>query len=68
MMKMGTRPVALPWENVNFEPLPDGSLLVRNAMPLGAYPDHLTERLRHWAKVAPDRVFLASRDGEGRAG
>jgi feruloyl-CoA synthase len=64
-MKLGTRPVALPWDNVNFEPLPDGSLLVRNAMPLGAYPDHLTERLRHWAKVAPDRVFLASRDGEG---
>ncbi len=65
MMKMGTRPVALPWDNAIFEPFPDGSLRVRNATRLGPYPGRLTERLRHWAAVAPDRVFLASRDGEG---
>src|SRR5258705_10903797 len=65
MKKMRTRAVALPWNNVRFEPSPDGSLRVRNATPLGAYPSRLTERLRHWAAVAPDRVFLASREGEG---
>jgi feruloyl-CoA synthase len=62
---MGTRPVALPWNNAIFEPSPDGSLRVRNPTPLEPYPGCLTERLRHWAQVAPDRVLLASRDGEG---
>jgi feruloyl-CoA synthase len=65
MMKVGMRPVALPWDNVTFEPFPDGSLRVRNSAPLSPYPGRLTERLRHWAQVAPDRVLLASRDGEG---
>jgi feruloyl-CoA synthase len=63
-MKMGMRAVALPWENVTFEPSPDGSLRVRNSAQLGPYPPRLTERLRHWAAVAPDRVLFASRDGE----
>jgi feruloyl-CoA synthase len=65
MMKMGIRPVALPWDNVAFEPSPEGSLRVRNSAPLSPYPGRLTERLRHWAQVAPDRVLLASRDGKG---
>ena len=65
MKKMRTRAVALPWDNVTFEASPDRSLRVRNATPLGAYPDRLTERLRHWADIAPDRVFLASREGQG---
>jgi feruloyl-CoA synthase len=65
MMKVGMRPVALPWDNVTFEPSPDGSLRVRNSAPLSPYPGRLTERPRHWAQVAPDRVLLASRDGEG---
>jgi feruloyl-CoA synthase len=64
-MKMGIRAVVLPWENVTFEPSPDGSLRVRNSAQLGPYPPRLTERLRHWAAVAPDRVLFASRDGEG---
>jgi feruloyl-CoA synthase len=65
MMKMGVRPVALPWDNAIFELSPDGSLRVRNSTPLGPYPGCLTERLRHWATVGPDRVFLASRHGDG---
>src|SRR6185369_8490244 len=31
------------------------------AQPLGPYPERMTERLEHWARVAPDRVFLAQR-------
>jgi hypothetical protein len=62
---MAMQPVALPWENPIFEPSPDGSLRVRNSTQLGSYPGRLNERLRHWATVAPDRVHLASRDGEG---
>jgi feruloyl-CoA synthase len=65
MIKNELRAVALPWKNVVFEPSPDGSLRVRNETPLGPYPGRLTDRLRHWAEVAPDRVLFASRDGEG---
>ena len=64
MMEMTMRPVALPWKNVMFESSADGSLRVRNSTRLGPYPVRLTERLRHWAAVAPDRVLFASRDGE----
>ena len=46
MMKTTMRPVALPWENVIFEPSPDGSLRVRNSTGLGPYPGRFTERLR----------------------
>ena len=60
MKKMRTRAVALPWDNVTFEASPDGRLRVRNATLVGAYPDRLTERLRHWADIAPNRAFLAS--------
>jgi feruloyl-CoA synthase len=64
-MKMGMRAVALPWENVTCEPSPDGILRVRNSAQPGPYPPRLTERLPHWAAVAPDRVLFASRNGEG---
>jgi hypothetical protein len=63
-LKMRMRSVALPWENVTFDS-PDGSLRVSNSAQLGPYPPRLTERLRHWAAVAPDRALFASRDGEG---
>ena len=38
---------------------------MRSPHPLPAYPENLTERLVHWAKAAPDRVFLAQRDTSG---
>ena len=40
----------------------DGCLIVRNLAPLGAYGTKLTERLEHWAKIAPERVWLAGRE------
>ena len=50
---------------VEMESLPDGGILLRNPNPLDPYPDHLIERLRHWAAEAPDRDFLCERDGSG---
>jgi len=45
----------------------DGALIVHNTRPLDPYPEKLTQRLEHWAKVAPDRVWLAAREnGEWR--
>jgi feruloyl-CoA synthase len=43
----------------------DGSILMRSPHPLPPFPQKLTERLVHWAAIAPERVFLAQRDGTG---
>ena len=32
---------------------------------LGSYPRRITEKLEYWAREAPDRTFLAQRDGRG---
>ena len=49
--------------DVAVERRPDGAMLVRSPHPLGHYPPAMTDWLDHWAKVAPDRVFLAERAG-----
>lgn len=59
------RKVALGTCAAQMECRVDGSLIVRNFLPLGPYPDRLTERLDHWARVAPDRLWLAARDARG---
>ena len=38
---------------------------MRSPVPLDPYPDNLTQRLVHWAKAAPDRIFLAQRKPDG---
>ena len=38
---------------------------VRNRESLAPYPDALVERLDHWARAAPDRIFLAERSAGG---
>ena len=43
----------------------DGSLLLRSPDKLGEWPARLTERLVHWAKETPDRVFIARRVPSG---
>ena len=53
--------------DVIVERRPDGALLARSPHPLGAYPRAVTDWLDHWAGVAPDRVFLAEREGESMA-
>lgn len=41
----------------------DGTIVLRDAEPLGEYPRTMTERLVFWADRAPERVFLAQRNG-----
>ena len=43
----------------------NGEMLIRTSQPLGNYHADLSEPLEHWAKAAPDRVFLAQRDPQG---
>jgi feruloyl-CoA synthase len=59
------RPVKLGPPDVVVERHSDGAILMRSPHPLPAYPRMLTERLAHWAKAAPDRIFLAQRDAAG---
>jgi feruloyl-CoA synthase len=42
----------------------DGTIIVRSSQDLGRYHATLSEPLEHWAKTAPDRVFLAQRDAQ----
>ena len=44
---------------------PDGSLILRSEMELEPYEASLGLLLRHWAREAPDRVFLAERGPNG---
>src|SRR5512144_2625822 len=48
---------------VTVERRDDGTIYLRPKMPLGAYPERLTDRLHHCAQAAPDRIFMAERDG-----
>jgi feruloyl-CoA synthase len=59
------RPVKLGPAECVLDRRPDGTIIIRSPQPLGAYPDKLTDRLAHWAKAAPDRVFLAQRTPDG---
>jgi feruloyl-CoA synthase len=59
------RPVKLGPADVLLERKADGTLYLRSPHRLDSYPDKLTQRLEHWAEVAPDRVFLAQRATDG---
>src|SRR3954468_10951278 len=39
----------------------DGTIYLRPKVALGEYPERLTDRLHHWVRVEPNRVFMAER-------
>ena len=43
----------------------DGTIYLRPKRPLGEYPVRLTDRLHHWARLEPNRVFMAERSPGG---
>ena len=59
------RPVKLGPADVVVERRGDGAIVLRSPHPLSPYPRNMTERLIHWAKAAPERVFLAQREAAG---
>ena len=59
------RAVKLGPADVVVEQRGDGAIMMRSPHALPSYPRMLTERLLHWAKIAPDRIFLAQRDAAG---
>ena len=61
---------AHPLRNISFgdpavaiERRDDGTIYLRPKAQLGEYPVRITDRLHHWAQTAPDRVFMAEREG-----
>ncbi len=65
MSKPPFAPLAFAPPAVDVETLADGSLVLRSPMPLGDHPPKLGLLLEHWATAAPQRSFLAERDGDG---
>ncbi len=49
---------------VEVERRDDGVLVLHSPEPLAPYARCLGEYLEHWARVRPDQIYLAQRDGE----
>ena len=60
------RPVRLGAFDAVLEREASGVIHIRTAQVLPPYHAKLSEPLEHWAKAAPDRVFLGQRDAQGR--
>ncbi len=63
-MSESTRSVKLGRPAMAFSHRSDGSILVTSPETVGPYPARLTERLEHWARMTPDRVFMAQRGAD----
>jgi feruloyl-CoA synthase len=61
----GTTPVRVAAADTAVRRGPNGVLYLESRRRLGAFPGRITERLEHWARQAPERVFLAQRDASG---
>jgi feruloyl-CoA synthase len=59
------RPLDFGRLDVRMERRADGAILVSPLATLPPYPRVLTERLLHWASVAPARTFVAERGPDG---
>src|SRR6202051_69712 len=59
------RPISFCDPAVTIERRDDGTIYLRPKLALGEYPVRLTDRLHHWAKAAPNRIFMAERGASG---
>src|ERR1700716_1000633 len=55
------RPISFGDPAVTVDCRDDGTIYLRPKMALGEYPVRLTDRLHHWAKTEPNRIFMAER-------
>lgn len=65
MIDKKLREVRVWTPDLEWEEREDGSWLIWRRDPLGDYPERLTDRIDHWAHHAPDRTWMAERDGDG---
>jgi feruloyl-CoA synthase len=59
------RPISFGDPAVTVDRRDDGTIYLRPKTPLGDYPVRLTDRLHHWAKAEPNRIFMAEREAGG---
>ena len=59
------RPISFGDPAVSIDRRDDGTIYLRPKMALGEYPRRLTDRLHHWVKERPNRIFMAERDTGG---
>jgi feruloyl-CoA synthase len=59
------RPISFGDPAVSIDRRADGTIYLRPKISLGDYPVRLTDRLHHWAKMEPNRIFMAERDASG---
>jgi feruloyl-CoA synthase len=57
------RPISFGQTSVSIDRRDDGTIYLKPKIALGDYPLRITDRLHHWVKTAPDRIFMAERDG-----
>ncbi|MCA6124703.1 feruloyl-CoA synthase [Bradyrhizobium sp. WSM 1704] len=55
------RPISFGNPDVTVERHDDGTIYLRPKLALADYPVRITDRLHHWAKTEPNRVFMAER-------
>src|SRR6266436_6570491 len=55
------RPISFGDPAVIVDRRDDGTIYLRPKIALGEYPLRLTDRLHHWAKTEPNRIFMAER-------
>ncbi len=55
------RPISFGDPVVTIDRRDDGTIYLRPKAALGDYPVRLTDRLHHWARTEPDRIFMAER-------
>src|SRR6201746_1917872 len=51
--------------DVTVERRNDGTIYLRPKAQLADYPVRITDRLHHWAKAEPNRIFMAEREAGG---
>jgi len=59
------RPISFGDPAVSIDRRDDGTIYLRPKIALGEYPARITDRLHHWAKTEPSRIFMAERDAGG---
>jgi feruloyl-CoA synthase len=57
--------LALAPTSAELERRSGGSMILRSSIGLSSYPRCIGEHLERWARTAPERVFLAEREGHG---
>ncbi len=60
----GVRHVRMRTSGATLEPRSDGVLLIKPEESLRPYPKVLTDRLRHWAEICPEKICIARRGAD----